>query len=99
MKAKEYYEKYQSVIVVGLKGKKVDKIQELVAELYNETIQLIANSKSHADSAVVGICKQQCQKFDRIAELFERDYGRRILKKGGFNTTLMKRIPELEGRL
>ena len=33
MKAKEYYEKYQSVIVVGLKGKKVDKIQELVAEL------------------------------------------------------------------
>ena len=99
MKAKEYYEKYQSVIVVGLKGKKVDKIQELVAELYNETIQLIANSKSHADSAVVGICKQQCQKFDRIAELFERDYGRRILKKGGFNTTLMKRIPELESRL
>lgn len=99
MKAKEYYEKYQSVIVVGLKGKKVDKIQELVAELYNETIQLLANSKSHADSAVVGICKQQCQKFDRIAELFERDYGRRILKKGGFNTTLMKRIPELEGRL
>lgn len=99
MKAKEYYEKYQSVIVVGLKGKKVDKIQELVAELYNETIQLIANSKSHADSAVIGICKQQCQKFDRIAELFERDYGRRILKKGGFNTTLMKRIPELEGRL
>ena len=99
MKAKEYYEKYQSVIVVGLKGKKVDKIQELVAELYNETIQLIANSKSHADSAVVGICKQQCQKFDRIAELFERDYGRRILKKGGFNTTLMKRIPDLEGKL
>lgn len=99
MKAKEYYEKYQSVIVVGLKGKKVDKIQELVAELYNETIQLIANSKSHADSAVVGICKQQCRKFDRIAELFERDYGRRILKKGGFNTTLMKRIPELEGKL
>lgn len=99
MKAKEYYEKYQSVIVVGLKGKKVDKIQALVAELYNETIQLIGNSKSHADSAVVGICKQQCQKFDRIAELFERDYGRRILKKGGFNTTLMKRIPELEGRL
>lgn len=99
MKAKEYYEKYQSVIVVGLKGKKVDKIQELVAELYNETIQLIANSKSHADSAVVGICKQQCQKFDRIAELFERDYGRRILKKGGFNTTLMKRIPELGGKL
>ena len=99
MKAKEYYEKYQSVIVVGLKGKKVDKIQELVAELYNETIQLLANSKSHADSAVIGICKQQCQKFDRIAELFERDYGRRILKKGGFNTTLMKRIPELEGKL
>ena len=99
MKAKEYYDKYQSVIVVGLKGKKVEKIQELVAELYNETIQLIANSKSHADSAVVGICKQQCQKFDRIAELFERDYGRRILKKGGFNTSLMKRIPELEGRL
>ena len=99
MKAKEYYEKYQSVIVVGLKRKKVDKIQELVAELYNETIEQIANSKSHADSAVIGICKQQCQKFDRIAELFERDYGRRILKKGGFNTTLMKRIPELEGRL
>ena len=99
MKAKEYYDKYQSVIVVGLKGKKVDKIQELVAELYNETIQLIGNSKSHADSAVIGICKQQCQKFDRFAELFERDYGRRILKKGGFNTTLMKRIPELEGRL
>ena len=99
MKAKGYYEKYQGIIVADLKGKKVEKIQELVAELYNETIQLIGNSKSHADSAVIGICKQQCQKFDRIAELFERDYGRRILKKGGFNTTLMKRIPELEGRL
>ena len=99
MKAKEYYEKYQGLIFIELKSKKVDKIQELVAELYNETIQLIAISKSHANSAVVGICKQQCQKFDRIAELFERDYGRRILKKGGFNTTLMKRIPELEGRL
>ena len=99
MKAKEYYEKYQGLIFIELKSKKVDKIQELVAELYNETIQLIGNSKSHADSAGIGICKQQCQKFDRIAELFERDYGRRILKKGGFNTTLMKRIPELEGRL
>ena len=99
MKAKEYYEKYQGLIFIELKSKKVDKIQELVAELYNETIQLIASSKSHADSAVIGICKQQCQKLDRIAELFERDYGRRILKKGGFNTTLMKRIPELEGRL
>lgn len=99
MKAKEYYEKYQNLIFIELKNKKVDKIQELVAELYNETIQLIGNSKSHANSAVVGICKQQCQKFDRIAELFERDYGRRILKKGGFNTTLMKRIPELEGKL
>ena len=99
MKAKEYYEKYQGIIFTELKNKKVDKIQELVAELYNETIQLIGNSKSHADSAVIGICKQQCQYFDRIAELFERDYGRRILKKGGFNTTLMKRIPELEGRL
>lgn len=99
MKAKEYYDKYQGLIFIELKSKKVDKIQELVAELYNETIQLIGNSKSHSDSAVIGICKQQCQKFDRIAELFERDYGRRILKKGGFNTTLMKRIPELEGRL
>lgn len=99
MKAKEYYEKYQGLIFIELKSKKVDKILELVAELYNETIQLIENSKSHADSAVIGICKQQCQKFDRIAELFERDYGHRILKKGGFNTTLMKRIPELEGRL
>ena len=99
MKAKEYYEKYQGLIFIELKSKKVDKILELVAELYNETIQLIENSKSHADSAVIGICKQQCHKFDRIAELFERDYGRRILKKGGFNTTLMKRIPELEGRL
>lgn len=99
MKAKEYYEKYQSIIIIELRNKNVEVIQELVAELYNETIQLIGNSKSHADSAVIGICKQQCQKFDRIAELFERDYGRRILKKGGFNTTLMKRIPELEGRL
>ena len=99
MKAKEYYEKYQGLIFIELKSKKVDKIQELVAELYNETIAKIEASKSHADSAVVGICKQQCQKFDRIAELFERDYGRRILKKGGFNATLMKRIPELEGKL
>ena len=99
MKAKEYYEKYQGIIFADLKNKKVDKIQELVAELYNETIAKIEASKSHADSAVIGICKQQCQKFDRIAELFERDYGRRILKKGGFNTTLMKRIPELEGKL
>ena len=99
MKAKEYYDKYHGLIFIELKSKNVDKIQELVAELYNETIQLIASSKSHANSAVFGICKQQCQKFDRIAELFERDYGRRILKKGGFNTTLMKRIPELEGRL
>ena len=99
MKAKEYYEKYQGIIFADLKNKKVDKIQALVAELYNETIAKIEASKSHADSAVIGICKQQCQKFDRIAELFERDYGRRILKKGGFNTTLMKRIPELEGRL
>ena len=99
MKAKEYYEKYQGLIFIELKSKKVDKIQELVAELYNETIQLIASSKSHANSAVVGICKQQCQKVDRIAELFGRDDGRRILKRGGVNTTLMKRIPELEGRL
>ena len=99
MKAKEYYEKYQGIIFADLKNKKVDKIQALVAELYNETIAKIEASKSHADSAVIGICKQQCQKFDRIAELFERDYGRRILKKGGFNTTLMKRIPELEGKL
>lgn len=99
MKAKEYYEKYKRPIINDFASKKINLVQALVAELYNETIQLIGNSKSHADSAVIGICKQQCQKFDRIAELFERDYGRKILKKGGFNTTLMKRIPELEGKL
>mgnify|MGYP004663154815 CR=1 FL=1 len=99
MKAKEYYEKYSWPIINDFANKKTELVQALVAELYNETIQLIGNSKSHADSAVIGICKQQCQKFDRIAELFERDFGRKILKKGGFNTTLMKRIPELEGRL
>ena len=35
MKAKEYYEKYQGLIFIELKSKKVDKIKELVAELYN----------------------------------------------------------------
>lgn len=99
MKAKEYYEKYSWPIINDFANKKTELVQALVAELYNETITKIEASKSHADSAVIGICKQQCQKFDRIAELFERDYGRKILKKGGFNTTLMKRIPELEGRL
>ena len=35
MKAKEYYEQYQGLIFIELKSKKVDKIKELVAELYN----------------------------------------------------------------
>ena len=67
MKAKEYYEKYSWPIINDFANKKTELVQALVAELYNETIQLIGNSKSHADSAVIGICKQQCQKFDRIA--------------------------------
>lgn len=99
MKAREYYEKYKRPIINDFANKRTELVQALVADLYNETIDRIDHLKSHADSAVIGVCKQQCQKFDRIAELFEAEYGRRILKKGGFNTTLMKRIPELEGRL
>lgn len=99
MKAKEYYEKYQSVIITELKNKKLDMIQELVAELYNETIQLIANSKSHSDSTVIGICKQQCQKYNRIASLFQHNYGRPVLRMNAFNKVLVRHIPELEGRL
>lgn len=99
MKAKEYYEKYQSVIITELKSKKVGMIQELVAELYNETIQLIANSKSYADSTVVGICRQQCQKYNRIASLFQHNYGRPVLRMNAFEKVLIRHIPELEGRL
>lgn len=99
MKAKEYFEKYARPIINDFAGRKTDILEAMIAELYNETIDKIQESKSKTDSTVIGICRQQCQKYDRITEMFEDQYGRIILKKDGFKKILVKRIPELEGRI
>ena len=99
MTAKEYFVKYSGPIVHEIEEKKTDCLLKFAQEMVQETITIIAGKTSKEDSCVLGVCRQQCQKFDRIAEMFEETYGHPILKKGSFPIILCRQIPELEGRL
>ena len=83
MKAKEYFEKY----FADLESPDVDFVDitvKFISELSNETISICDARHSRSDSTVDGALKEQNQKFNSVANMIEKKYGRPYLKRNGF---------------
>lgn len=83
MKAKEYFEKYFTDLESpGVDF--VDRVVKFISELSKETICICDARHSRSDSAVDGALKEQNQKFNSVANMIEKKYGRPYLKRNTF---------------
>lgn len=95
MKAKEYFEKYKDQISSEDKETALKGTSDLVFDLFNEIDILRKNRGVKTDRGFVAIAKEENQKWNAIAALFEKEYGNSMLIRNGFNKFMISKIPEL----
>lgn len=96
MKAKEYFEKYESLILTDIREESTTYTTELVVELNKEVDTLYKDRNGKSNSALVGVLKEINQKWNAIGTLFEKKYGVSPLKRNGFLEYWKSQIPELD---
>lgn len=99
MKAKDYFEKYESLIFTDIREESTTYTSKLVAELSKETTTLYKNRGGKSDSAMVGAIKEINQKWNAICTLFEKKHGMSPLIRNGFLEYWKHKIPELNSLL
>lgn len=96
MKAKEYFEKYEKVIIESIKEDSTTGHKDLLVEMSKEVQTLYDSRKAKSNSALAGIIKELNQKWNAIGTLFEKKYGASPLKRNGFIEFWKHEMPELE---
>ena len=99
MKAKDYFEKYEELILVDIREESITYTTKLMVELSKEVDVLYKNRRGKSNSALAGVIKEINQKWNSIGTLFEKKYGASPLKRNGFVEYWSSQIPELDARL
>ena len=95
MKAKEYFEKYDQLIITELKNETSKSAISLLLELSDEVPQLAKQRNVVGGKAVISIIKEINTKWNSICSMFEKKYGVSPLKWNGFKEFWKHRMPEL----
>lgn len=96
MKAKEYFEKYDALIVEDVKNNSTKNTTKLVIELSTEVETLYKARKGNSNSALAGCIREVNDKWNAIARMFSKKYGGEIFVKDGIINFWTMRIPELK---
>lgn len=99
MKAKEYFAKYDSLIMGSVENDEVltKNISALMIELSAEVNVLAEQRKARTNSAIAGILRELNEKWNSICSSFEKKYdGFSPIKFDGFKNYWIHEIPELE---
>lgn len=99
MKAKEYFEKYDRVIIEDQMAGSIVSTQKLLLELSNEAESICKKRHAKRGLAVVAVLKELNQKWNAICILYEKKYGVSPLNKDAFKTFWKLQMPELRGVL
>ena len=95
MKAKEYFEKYDQLIITELKNGTSKHTKSLLLELSDEVEQLAKKRHIIRGEAFISIIKEINTKWNSICSMFEKKYGVSPLKWNGFKEFWKYEMPEL----
>ena len=84
MKAKDYFDKYESAFVENDGEHAAKAATDLVIEMSKEVEKLYNARGGKTSSALAGVIKEINQKWNAISSLFEKKYGESPLKRNGF---------------
>jgi hypothetical protein len=95
MKAQDYFEKYkESVYNEALEGK-ADAVTEMFHAFMREINDLIKTRHIKTDKAAISVIKEVNQKWNKLANLFEAEYGQCVLIRNAIWGIYADRIPEI----
>ena len=103
MKAKEYFEKYEGdIIKEAMSGdaKGDGPSAKMLIEFTKEMKQIIEARHVRIDRGVIHVIREQNQKWNAVANLFEKKYGVSPIKRDGFYKVMQKEIgglPNING--
>lgn len=99
MKAKEYFAKYDSLLMGQVENDEqlAQSISALLLELSAEVNVLAKQRKARTNSAIAGIVRELNEKWNSICSSFEKKYdGFSPIKFDGFKNYWIYEIPELK---
>ena len=95
MKAKDYFDKYESSFVENNCEHSAKATRDLLIDMSEEVEKLYKARSGKTDSALAGVIKEINQKWNAVGSLFEKKYGVSPLKRNGFIEFWKHKIPEL----
>ena len=108
MKAKQYAEKFLNEISeIQKNNKNLDVMTEevnnaavrILHEFVQEVKELVFSRNSTSDSCLLGVFKQQSDKWRAFSIRVNKELPYPILKEDGFKEYVIFRIPHLEGKI
>jgi len=99
MKAKEYFEKYDELIIKDQIAGSIESAKKLLIELTDEAKNICESRHVKRDAAVVSVLKEINQKWNAICSLYEKKYGASPLNRNAFIKYWKQVIPELSTML
>lgn len=95
MKAKDYFDKYESSFVENNCEHAVKATRDLLIDMSEEVEKLYNARSGKTNSALAGVIKEINQKWNAVGSLFEKKYGVSPLKRNGFIEFWKQEMPEL----
>ena len=99
MKAKEYFEKYDELIIKDHIAGSIESAKKLLIELSVESKNICEARHVKRDAAVVSVLKETNQKWNAICSLYEKKYGVSPLNRNAFIEYWKHVMPELSTML
>lgn len=87
MKAKEYFEKYDQDIWTEWQDQEMHRdgpMAKLYIEMSSELRKIMDVRQVNSDSGMLGVLREQNQKWNAILNLFEKKYGKSPISRNGF---------------
>lgn len=94
MKARDYFEKYDTLIMEEQKNGEIGTTKKLLLEMSDEVTAVCKQRK-----AVIAVLKEINQKWNAICRMYEKKYGVSPLNYDAFRCYWMTAMPELAGKL
>lgn len=99
MKAKEYFEKYETLILTDASTGEVGHIKQLLYDLSGEAQELCKSRKAVTDDAAIAVLKEQDQKWNAICSLYKKKYDSCPVPRNMFKKFWIHLMPELKTRI
>lgn len=95
MKAKDYFDKYESAFVENEGENAAKAATDLLIEMSKDVEKLYNARGGKTNSAFAGVIKEINQKWNAVGSLFEKKYGASPLKRNGFIDFWKQEMPIL----